>query len=101
MACNTPLRRILTPVLLMPCRYLQESKCVGMCQNLCKVPVQHFFTQELGMPLTMNPNFEDYSCKMIFGQQPPLLDQDEASQQPCLSECEIATVSTRKCKKLQ
>ena len=72
-----------------------------MCQNLCKVPVQHFFTQELGMPLTMNPNFEDMSCKMIFGQQPPPLDQDEASQQPCLSDCQMGSESKRKCKKLQ
>ena len=31
-----------------------------MCVNLCKTPVQTFFTQQLGMPLTMKPNFEDY-----------------------------------------
>ena len=24
-----------------------------MCVNLCKTPVQQFFTEELGMPLTM------------------------------------------------
>ena len=82
-------------------RYLAESNCVGMCQNLCKVPVQIFFTQELGMPLTMNPNFENKSCKMIFGQQPPPLEEDEASQQPCLPECQMATSSKRKCNKLQ
>lgn len=29
-----------------------------MCNNLCKAPVQAFFTEQLGMPLTMNPNFE-------------------------------------------
>ena len=34
-------------------RYLAESACAGMCVNLCKAPVQQFFTQELGMPLTM------------------------------------------------
>ena len=26
-----------------------------MCVNLCKAPVQTFFTEELGMPLTMKP----------------------------------------------
>ena len=44
----------------MNCRYLAESGCAGMCVNLCKSPVQTFFTKELGMPLTMKPNFEDY-----------------------------------------
>jgi hypothetical protein len=29
-----------------------------MCVNLCKSPVQLFFTEQLGMPLTMSPNFE-------------------------------------------
>lgn len=45
------------------CRYLAESNCVGMCVNLCQQPVQTFFTEQLGMPLTMEPNFEDYSCR--------------------------------------
>ena len=44
--------------------YLAESGCVGMCVNLCKAPVQTFFTEQLGMPLTMSPNFEDLSCEM-------------------------------------
>ncbi len=35
------------------CRYLAESNCAAMCTNLCKSPVQTFFTEELGMPLTM------------------------------------------------
>jgi hypothetical protein len=25
---------------------------------MCKVPTQAFFTEEFGLPLTMNPNFE-------------------------------------------
>ena len=37
-------------------RYLHESGCVGMCVNLCKAPCQTFFTEQLGMPLTMNPS---------------------------------------------
>lgn len=36
---------------LLPCR--------------CKAPCQSFFTDQLGMPLTMEPNFEDYSCKVL------------------------------------
>ncbi|CAD7702264.1 unnamed protein product, partial [Ostreobium quekettii] len=63
------------------CRYLEESGCTGMCVNLCKAPCQTFFTEELGMPMTMKPNFEDNSCEMIFGQRPPPLEEDEAMQQ--------------------
>ena len=48
------------------CRYLAESGCVGMCVNLCKAPCQTFFTDQLGMPLLMEPNFEDLSCKVGF-----------------------------------
>lgn len=46
------------------CRYLAESGCTGMCINLCKSPTQAFFTEQLGMPLTMTPNFEDLSCEV-------------------------------------
>ena len=56
----TPVNIILqyaTPVsiMLLP-RYLAESGCVGMCVNLCKAPTQEFFTEQLGMPLTMEPS---------------------------------------------
>lgn len=36
------------------------------CVNLCKSPVQTFFTEQLGMPLTMNPNFDDFSCEVSW-----------------------------------
>jgi hypothetical protein len=83
------------------CRYLAESGCVGMCVNLCKAPVQTFFTNELGMPLTMEPNFEDMSCKMIFGQA-PLLEEDPVYTQACLKECSTAKLisGAARCHKL-
>ena len=31
----------------------------------------------------MNPNFEDLSCDMIFGQVPPPIETDPALSQPC------------------
>ena len=86
---------------LLSCRYLAESSCAGMCSNLCKYPVQTFFTEQLGMPLTMDPNFEDYSCQMIFGQQPPVKEEDVAYQQPCLEACPAGQNSSRRCHKLQ
>ncbi|GMH46052.1 hypothetical protein BSKO_14016 [Bryopsis sp. KO-2023] len=75
---------------IQECRYLKESGCTGMCVNLCKAPCQTFFTEQLGMPLTMNPNFEDYSCEMIFGQRPPPLEKDPVMEQGCLTECATA-----------
>lgn len=72
---------------IQKCRYLEESQCVGMCVNMCKLPTQTFFTEKFGIPLTMTPNFEDLSCEMVFGQMPPPVKSDEAMEQPCLSTC--------------
>lgn len=70
---------------IQKCRYLEQSQCVGLCINLCKVPTQTFFTEELGIPLTLTPNFEDFSCEMIFGQVPPPLETEAAYHQPCIA----------------
>ncbi|KAJ1266939.1 hypothetical protein BS78_07G018400 [Paspalum vaginatum] len=89
-------------VLIKKCRYLENSGCVGMCVNMCKIPTQDFFTNEFGLPLTMNPNFEDMSCEMIYGQVPPPLEEDPASKQPCYPNlCSISTPSAPVCPKLQ
>jgi len=78
-------------VQIQKCRYLEDSQCVGMCVNMCKLPTQTFFTDKFGIPLTMTPNFEDLSCTMVFGQQPPALTDDEAFTQSCLTECDAGT----------
>lgn len=72
-------------VYIQKCRYLEQSRCAGMCIHMCKLPTQDFFTQEFGIPLTMTPNFEDYSCEMVFGQVAPPLEQEAAYNQPCLA----------------
>ncbi|KAG6430325.1 hypothetical protein SASPL_108390 [Salvia splendens] len=38
------------------CRFLEETNCVGMCTNLCKMPSQSFIKDSLGMPITMVPS---------------------------------------------
>lgn len=65
-----------------------------------QVPTQTFFTESFGMPLYMEPNFEDLSCKMIFGEMPPPLAEDPVTTQPCFSSCAIGMVNDSKCKKL-
>lgn len=82
------------------CRYLETSGCTAMCVNLCKTPTQHFFTTELGMPLTMEPNFQDLSCRMIFGQPPPPKEEDPVMQQSCFSVCPSANIIKDHCPKL-
>lgn len=84
------------------CRYLENSGCVAMCMNMCKIPTQDFFTNEFGLPLTMNPNFEDMSCEMIYGQVPPPFEEDPVSNQPCYANlCSMANPNSKICHKLQ
>jgi Beta-carotene isomerase D27-like, C-terminal len=88
-------------VQIKKCRYLVESSCVGTCVNLCKVPTQNFFTEKFGIPLTMTPNFEDFSCKMIFGQLASPMENDEVYRQPCLTDyCPTASAALAACPKL-
>jgi Beta-carotene isomerase D27-like, C-terminal len=69
------------------CRYLETSQCKGACMNLCKLPTEAFFAQSLGMPLHMEPNFEDLSCTFTFGKQAPLPEHDPLLKEPCYKEC--------------
>jgi hypothetical protein len=77
-------RRQKSGVHIQKCRYLEQTRCVGLCTNLCKVPTQTFFQEGFGIPLTLTPNFEDFSCEMVFGQVPPALETEPLYQQPCL-----------------
>ncbi|KAL3827999.1 hypothetical protein ACJIZ3_016801 [Penstemon smallii] len=72
---------------IQKCRFLEESNCVGMCTNLCKMPSQMFIKDYLGIPINMVPNFDDMSCELIFGQEPPPQDMDPAFTQPCYKQC--------------
>ncbi|CAG9463891.1 unnamed protein product [Pedinophyceae sp. YPF-701] len=78
-------------VKIRKCRFLTESgDCVGMCTNMCKIPAQRFFAEHVGVPVSMEPNFEDGSCKMVFGKTPPAAEDDEALQEPCKkSNCSV------------
>ncbi|EFN57026.1 hypothetical protein CHLNCDRAFT_57404 [Chlorella variabilis] len=83
-------------VKIKKCRYLESSGCVGMCTNMCKLPTQKFFTETFGLPLTMDPNFEDLSCEMVFGRAPPPVELDKVYSQPCFTkQCNLGTVSSK------
>ncbi|XP_021764258.1 beta-carotene isomerase D27, chloroplastic-like [Chenopodium quinoa] len=74
------------------CRFLESSNCVGMCTNLCKFPTQTFIKDSLGMPINMVPNFEDMSCDMIFGEEPPAQDKDPVTKQSCYKLCKMTKI---------
>lgn len=82
-----------TPHVVMPwtplsasqrCRYLEESGCASVCINMCKVPTQEYFRKYMGVPLTMQPNYDDYSCLASFGRTPPAQQEDPGGpESPC------------------
>mmetsp|Transcript_26927 Transcript_26927/g.58816 ORF Transcript_26927/g.58816 Transcript_26927/m.58816 type:complete len:468 (+) Transcript_26927:324-1727(+) len=79
-------------VYIKKCRFLEHSGCVGMCVNLCKTATQRFLSDYAGIPVTLNPNFEDLSCEMVFGQYPPPREIDDAFKQPCFAaHCSVPT----------
>ncbi|KAI5059110.1 hypothetical protein GOP47_0025429 [Adiantum capillus-veneris] len=79
-------------VLVERCKYLEESKCAGICIHTCKLPSQTFITDYMGVPLTMEPNFEDLSCQFKFGVAPPARQDDESLKTPCLDVCPMASI---------
>ncbi|XP_071714032.1 beta-carotene isomerase D27, chloroplastic-like [Rutidosis leptorrhynchoides] len=79
------------------CRFLEESKCIGMCTNLCKMPTQEFIHRTLGTPVNMIPNFDDMSCEYVFGQEPPAQEDDPAFKQPCYKICNAKRKHSTSC----
>ncbi|GJX03288.1 beta-carotene isomerase D27, chloroplastic-like protein [Tanacetum coccineum] len=69
------------------CRFLEEANCVGICTNQCKMATQEFIKKKFRTPVNMVPNFDDMSCEMIFGQEPPAQEDDPAFKKPCYKLC--------------
>lgn len=83
-------------VLVKRCRFLEESGCASVCVNACKLPTQDFFIQDMGLQLTMTPNYETFECEFKFG-----LSVDEAEEKlllstPCLGRCSMAMAVKQK-----
>ncbi|XP_076932113.1 beta-carotene isomerase D27, chloroplastic-like [Bidens hawaiensis] len=79
------------------CRFLEEGNCVGMCTNLCKMPTQEFIKKNLGIGVNMVPNFDDMSCEIIFGQDPPAQEDDPAFKEPCYKLCNLKQSHSASC----
>lgn len=77
-------------VLVKRCRFLEESGCASVCVNSCKIPTQNFFIEEMGLPLTMTPDYETYECQFSFGKTPDESGELASKATPCLSRCPTA-----------
>lgn len=72
------------------CRFLDESGCKGLCVNMCQQPTQNYFTDVLGLPVRMTPDYEDKSCQMTFGVAPLPLEDDPAISGECFVDCKMS-----------
>ncbi|KAL7455028.1 hypothetical protein ACHAWC_008544 [Mediolabrus comicus] len=70
------------------CKFLQESGCKGLCLHQCKIPAQEFFKEELGLDLTVRPNFVTQECSWSFGEVPVSVEDDDSFPKGCLVGCE-------------
>jgi hypothetical protein len=77
-------------LLVKRCRFLEESGCASVCVNSCKIPTQQFFSEDMGLPLTMTPDYETGECQFSFGLTPTAGETLEAMDTPCLSKCPSA-----------
>jgi len=70
------------------CKFLQESGCKGLCLHQCKIPAQEFFKEELGLELTVKPNFVTQECQWSFGETPVPPEEDPSFPTGCLVGCD-------------
>jgi hypothetical protein len=78
------------------CRYLESSGCVGTCLNSCKLATESFFESSMGLPLYIEPNFEDYSCKFAFGAEPPPAIEQACLFESCFARCPARAAASTK-----
>lgn len=83
-------------VFIEKCRFLEESGCKGLCVNMCQQPTQRYFTEVLGLPVRMTPNYEDMSCQMTFGVAPRPMHEDPAVTGDCLAGCKMVSAVRRR-----
>jgi len=61
-----------------------------MCLNQCKTPAQDYFSSDLGLPLTVSPNFVTGECQWSWGETPQSTEEmAKTGEWPrgCLSGC--------------
>ena len=77
-------------VLLERCRVLEEGGCASVCLNVCKLPTQQFFNEDVGLAVTLEPDYETFECRFVYGKTPKPPELDEAFDTPCFARCPIS-----------
>jgi hypothetical protein len=77
------------------CKFLQESGCKGLCLHQCKLPAQQFFENDLGLQLTVSPNFVTQECQWSWGEKPVPVSEDLSFPKGCLVGCPTRTPLTQ------
>lgn len=72
------------------CRYLEAGGCASVCVNTCQMPTQAFFGDDMGLPLTISPDYDSFECIFAFGRTPPAPEENEALRVPCFAQCPSA-----------
>lgn len=80
-------------LLVKRCRFLEESGCASVCINACKLPTQDFFNEDMGLPLTMTPNYETFECEFKFGLSVNETEEALLLNTPCLGRCSLAATA--------
>lgn len=74
-------------IVVRRCRFLEQSACASICVNSCKMPTQDFFSDDMGIPLRIEPDYETLRCEFKFGVAPSTEDEAAARAVPCFSAC--------------
>lgn len=76
------------------CHFLEESGCIKTCLHACKVPTQNFFSEEMGLNVTLQPDLETLGCDFLFGVAPLALENDPIVAAPCFTTCSMVGKGT-------
>ena len=69
------------------CKFLEEAGCAAVCMNTCKLPTEEFFREDMGLDLSMEPDYEDFSCQFNFGKRPNEAATAELHATGCFEAC--------------
>ena len=87
-------------MLVHRCRFLEEAACASVCVNVCKMPTQAFFNEEMGVAMRMEPDYETLECRFKFGVPPTEADEEDARNVACFAACPSAGSLRARCQSM-
>ena len=77
-------------LLVQRCRFLEEAKCASVCVNGCKLPTEAFFSGDMRLPVSIEPDYETLECRFKFGVAPTEAGAAAARDVACFAACPAA-----------